>query len=825
MIDDEADFNNILDAPAEVKTAAKFRPKQGVKPRKATLPSKSAAFNPTANIKDGKVGALTQGNSSEEISSQGRATLTGPDSETVDDVTGSRSILEVMSKDVLTVPLVPRNDHGVPWDSPTGGASAGDRVSQDDEHDDDSSKLATHQENLLVSDIHVSSASSYSKTIDDIVEFGEMFDEQAEEERVAKFQPRVQLKIKAASKSRKANQKVEASTVDAVTLNERGDNNQTGLHDDQLQAPRCHKSVQTSDSEALLATENSTVGNLANLDSVLEEPVQEETIGKFRPKLCLKPGKASSKVAGSNDNVAAATPMVGVCAVDVILQGKKDQKTITGPAPWSPQDVHANVDLDSQNELINPHTYGTQSMSREVSAEHTVKSQPNAGEKKGKGKSVSFVPLDASEGISPTNIYSDMGYFDHSCNDTSTDENLNNAPQQAAEKVYTDKESQSHEREPSDHAVEQQPKMNVGESGSSMKLRRREKLQKVGIPEHTADDFFDEDYVGPSAAEQDNDSGDDYTAGGKRKVRRKSRDGISKEPPRDSMCLEEPQQHKVQKDKSQVSSRGRKRTSKDAATEKPDKKLTHRIRQKKMKEVKTLLETSDNIDHMKLSATHLRLLQEIRERVKGKEIPSGPSSNTSFQLEDPDGFDSFGDNEAHNFDDNRTENSVLQNATKLNYHSYMNKQTRAKWSKSDTDLFYQGLRQFGSDFAMIQQLFPDKTCHQVRQKFKTEERKNPMQVHDAIIHRSGDNLFFKKVIKQLNIEDVLPEINSTHKQEDVSNEGGRGNENALDDFIDEEGENGSNWSDKELGTHRSYVQEEHVPGNADDDLGNVFDWY
>lgn len=29
--------------------------------------------------------------------------------------------------------------------------------------------------------------------------------------------------------------------------------------------------------------------------------------------------------------------------------------------------MHANVDLDSQNELINPHTYGTQSMSREVS--------------------------------------------------------------------------------------------------------------------------------------------------------------------------------------------------------------------------------------------------------------------------------------------------------------------------------------------------------------------------------------------------------------------------------------------------------------------------
>ena len=49
----------------------------------------------------------------------------------------------------------------------------------------------------------------------------------------------------------------------------------------------------------------------------------------------------------------------------------------------------------------------------------------------------------------------------------------------------------------------------------------------------------------------------------------------------------------------------------------------------------------------------------------------------------------------------------------------------------------QGLQQFGSDFAMIQQvLFPDKSRDQVRQKFKAEEKRHPMQVHDAILHRS-----------------------------------------------------------------------------------------
>ena len=104
---------------------------------------------------------------------------------------------------------------------------------------------------------------------------------------------------------------------------------------------------------------------------------------------------------------------------------------------------------------------------------------------------------------------------------------------------------------------------------------------------------------------------------------------------------------------------------------------------------------------------------------------------------------------------------------------------------------------------MIQQLLPDKTRQQVRAKFKTEEKKNPLLVHDAIIHRSGgeillnsgflltfdlasfsacilpiwfmcaDNLYFKKVIKNLNIEDVAQqEVNNTHKQDGASSERG-----------------------------------------------------
>lgn len=48
----------------------------------------------------------------------------------------------------------------------------------------------------------------------------------------------------------------------------------------------------------------------------------------------------------------------------------------------------------------------------------------------------------------------------------------------------------------------------------------------------------------------------------------------------------------------------------------------------------------------------------------------------------------------------------------------------------------QGIRQFGTDFAMIQQLFPGRTRHQVKLKYKKEERQQPMRLSDALTNRS-----------------------------------------------------------------------------------------
>ncbi|XP_047095018.1 uncharacterized protein LOC124707413 isoform X3 [Lolium rigidum] len=796
MIDDEFDFGDITDAPAEVQAAPKFRPNMRAKPRKPSVPSRPVVPNRSVETSSEKVGALSQDNLSQGLATnQEIASSTVLRSETIFDSEAHEATVHTPSDDVLTV-------------------SAVDTISQSEEHDDNQSEVAAHQENLVVSDTQASSTYSTSKTFDDLADFGGLCDTHIEEERVAKFKPNKKVKLsKAASKSRKTDQKAVASAVDVASQNEEDStNNLTGCSDKQLQAPRHQEHVQISDSQPTLGTDGSTVDNF----SYREEPVQEETVAELSPKSQRKPD-------GEDQN-------------NDLCQKSTDQEAATVQDTWPPHDINDTVDLDSQDGLINSHTDDTQAIFGESSAEATGKFLPNDGRKKGKRKSVTFVLPGDSEVVAPTDTNSE------DCNNIRTDESLNTLPQQTAQKhclteelsddgEYTDKESQYHEGALSDHGVKEQSKMNGEKLDLSMRLRNRRK--EVGVSEHITDDIFDEDYAEPSAAEQDNDSGDEYTVGEKQKPQRKSKEkDPNKAPMKGSRrtsknsSTEKPAQQSQQKNKSEGQSRGRKRALKDALTEQPEKKLTHRIRQKRTKvsEVQTLLAKPDHeIDRMKLSVMHLRLLQEARERIQSKTIPSGPSSSnqSSSLYGDTDDFDPFGDNYAND----RTENDASENGIKLNYHSYMNRKTRARWTKSDTDLFYQGLQQFGSDFAMIQQLFPDKSRDQVRQKFKSEEKKHPMQVHDAIIHRSKDNVYLKQVIKQLNIEDLQRDINSADKQEVASNEGDTGNEN-VSHVIDEEEDNGPNWSDDELGTHQSEVKEgDHASGNADDDDLDVFDWY
>jgi len=48
----------------------------------------------------------------------------------------------------------------------------------------------------------------------------------------------------------------------------------------------------------------------------------------------------------------------------------------------------------------------------------------------------------------------------------------------------------------------------------------------------------------------------------------------------------------------------------------------------------------------------------------------------------------------------------------------------------------QALQQFGTDFELIQNLFPGRTRRQVKAKFKNEEKLNPVRLADALGHKT-----------------------------------------------------------------------------------------
>ncbi|GAO13281.1 uncharacterized protein UV8b_03699 [Ustilaginoidea virens] len=55
------------------------------------------------------------------------------------------------------------------------------------------------------------------------------------------------------------------------------------------------------------------------------------------------------------------------------------------------------------------------------------------------------------------------------------------------------------------------------------------------------------------------------------------------------------------------------------------------------------------------------------------------------------------------------------------------------WTDQETELFYRGLRMFGTEFEMISKMFPGKRRRHVKLKFNREERHNPSRIDAALI--------------------------------------------------------------------------------------------
>lgn len=76
------------------------------------------------------------------------------------------------------------------------------------------------------------------------------------------------------------------------------------------------------------------------------------------------------------------------------------------------------------------------------------------------------------------------------------------------------------------------------------------------------------------------------------------------------------------------------------------------------------------------------------------------------------------------------ENSLTR---KINQASYGKRSKTESWDEEMTDLFYRGLRMFGTDFMMISKLFPGRSRRQIKLKFNNEERRHPGRIKETLL--------------------------------------------------------------------------------------------
>ncbi|GAB2293913.1 hypothetical protein Dimus_028126 [Dionaea muscipula] len=240
-------------------------------------------------------------------------------------------------------------------------------------------------------------------------------------------------------------------------------------------------------------------------------------------------------------------------------------------------------------------------------------------------------------------------------------------------------------------------------------------------------------------------------------------------------------QRKSKKDATENNKPTRKRKKKAEAPaqsdKQPPKKLPHSTRRKKRTVDKSFLEMPDNeIDFQRVPLRDLIIRADIKQRQANKESatvnPPMADERADHTMQDNPVDDYY--NQAFTSDQGRdtynnpsSSNVPINDGDYYNYHTFMDRTPTVRWSKQDTELFYKAVSQFGSDFSMIQQLFPDRTRHQIKLKYKKEERQHPMRLFDALTSKAKDLSHFEQVIEKLQEQAGQEEMSQgTHDDED-----------------------------------------------------------
>ncbi|CAI5978491.1 unnamed protein product [Closterium sp. NIES-64] len=93
---------------------------------------------------------------------------------------------------------------------------------------------------------------------------------------------------------------------------------------------------------------------------------------------------------------------------------------------------------------------------------------------------------------------------------------------------------------------------------------------------------------------------------------------------------------------------------------------------------------------------------------------------------------------------------VEESSARLNYGTHMKREKSDRWSVDETTQWYQALQQFGTDFEMLQALFPKRSRRQMKAKFKREETLHPHLVTHALTHRCTDTQQYERLASALN---------------------------------------------------------------------------
>lgn len=90
----------------------------------------------------------------------------------------------------------------------------------------------------------------------------------------------------------------------------------------------------------------------------------------------------------------------------------------------------------------------------------------------------------------------------------------------------------------------------------------------------------------------------------------------------------------------------------------------------------------------------------------------------------------------------------------INSHSFATKERPDRWSKEETDKFYEALSAWGTDFNLISHLFPLRSRNQIKTKFKYEEKRNAVKVQMHLLSRRKVNVDSYARVSDVKIEEI-----------------------------------------------------------------------